>query len=221
MKDVALLAVDVVQQGDAGAAVRVVLDGRDLRGDAVLVALEVDDAVTALVTAALMAGGDAAVVVASCLVGQRRKQRLLRRRRRDLGEVRDRLEASAGAGRLVLFDSHCFPFCGFSLARLSVHRESFVSSWLRLPPMCRREAGHVRLRLPRVRVYPSKSRRNRELYAENALYSRIDFLDTTCAQSAEHSRPLRERRKTRATRTKPCRSQTITKDGQQGQFPAA
>ena len=168
-----------------------------------------------------MAGGDAAVVVASCLVGQRRKQRLLRRRRRDLGEVRDRLEASAGAGRLVLFDSHCFPFCGFSLARLSVHRESFVSSWLRLPPMCRREAGHVRLRLPRVRVYPSKSRRNRELYAENALYSRIDFLDTTCAQSAEHSRPLRERRKTRATRTKPCRSQTITKDGQQGQFPAA
>ena len=189
MKDVALLAVDVVQQGDAGAAVRVVLDGRDLRGDAVLVALEVDDAVTALVAATLVAGGDAAVVVASCLVRQRRKQGLLRLVRRDLGKIRDRLEAPAGAGRLVLFASHCFPFCGFSLARLSVHRKSFVSSWLRLPLGYRREAGYVRLRLPRVRVYPSKSRRNRELYAENVSYSRSNLTDTTCAQVRHPAMP--------------------------------
>src|SRR4051794_14924250 len=38
-EDVALLAVDVVEQGDAGVAVRVVLDGRHLGGDAVLFAL--------------------------------------------------------------------------------------------------------------------------------------------------------------------------------------
>ncbi len=50
MKDVALLAVDVVQKRDAGGAVRVVLDRGHLRGHAVLVALEVDDAVTALCT---------------------------------------------------------------------------------------------------------------------------------------------------------------------------
>ena len=40
--DVALLAVEVVQQRDARVAVRVVLDRGDLRGNAVLVPLEVD-----------------------------------------------------------------------------------------------------------------------------------------------------------------------------------
>ena len=74
MKDVALLAVCVVQKGDAGGAVRIVLDGSHLGRHAVLVALEVDDAVAALVAAALMAGGDAPVVVAPSLLRQRREQ---------------------------------------------------------------------------------------------------------------------------------------------------
>ncbi len=42
VQDVALLAVGIVQQRDARRAVRVVLDGRDLRRDAVLVAAEID-----------------------------------------------------------------------------------------------------------------------------------------------------------------------------------
>ena len=46
-QDVGLLAVGVVQQGDAAGAVGVVLDGGDLGGHAVLDALEVDDAVLA------------------------------------------------------------------------------------------------------------------------------------------------------------------------------
>ena len=50
-QDVGLLAVGVVQQGDAAGAVGVVLDGRDLGGDAVLDALEVDHAVRTLVAA--------------------------------------------------------------------------------------------------------------------------------------------------------------------------
>src|SRR5690606_3757734 len=55
--DVALLAVGVVQQRDAAGAVRVVLDVRDLRRDAVLVvAPEVDHAVGALVATALVPG---------------------------------------------------------------------------------------------------------------------------------------------------------------------
>ena len=59
--DVALLAVGVVQQRDAGGAVRVVLDVSDLGRHAVLVgATEVDDAVGTLVTATLVAGGDPA-----------------------------------------------------------------------------------------------------------------------------------------------------------------
>ena len=80
--DVALLAVEVVQQRDVRGAVGVVLDVRDLGVDAVLVvATEVDDAVGALVATALVPGGDAAVRVAAALAVQRANQRLLRRRR--------------------------------------------------------------------------------------------------------------------------------------------
>ena len=56
-------------------------------GHAVLRALEVDDAVAALVTAALVARRDAAVVVAAALLRQRLGQRLLGLRLRDLLEV--------------------------------------------------------------------------------------------------------------------------------------
>src|SRR5205807_118450 len=62
--DVALLAVEVGDERDVGRAVRVVLDLRDAAGHARLVALEVDDAVEALVAAAAAAHGDVAVVVA-------------------------------------------------------------------------------------------------------------------------------------------------------------
>src|SRR5439155_24417200 len=55
-EDVALRAVRVVQQRDPGRPVRVVLDRGHLRGDTVLLPLEVDHAVAALVAAALMAG---------------------------------------------------------------------------------------------------------------------------------------------------------------------
>jgi hypothetical protein len=69
--DVAPLAVRIEQQRDVGAAVRVVFEPLDLGADAVLVALEVDDPVVVLVTAALVANRDVAVVVAagSALLG--------------------------------------------------------------------------------------------------------------------------------------------------------
>src|SRR5262249_53181463 len=85
-EEVALLAVDIVQQGDAGRAVGVVLDGGDLRRDAVLLALEVDDSVAALVPAADVAGGDAAVVVATARLVDLPQEALLRARLRDLLE---------------------------------------------------------------------------------------------------------------------------------------
>ena len=110
MKDVALLAVNVVQQSDTSGAVRVVLDGSDLCRHAVLVALEVDDAVTTLHAAALMTDGDVTVVVATRLLVQRRKQGLFRLVAGDFGLVRNRLEATTGASRPVLFDSHFKPF---------------------------------------------------------------------------------------------------------------
>ena len=63
--DVATLAIGVKQQGKVCAAVRIVLEPFDLGGDAILVAAKVDDAVVALVAAALMPHGDMAVVVAA------------------------------------------------------------------------------------------------------------------------------------------------------------
>ena len=105
-EDVALLAVEVVQQGDATGAVRVVLDGRDLGRHAVLVPLEVDDAVLLLVAATTVTGGLAAVVVAATGAVLGRQQRLLGRRRGDLGEVGDRLEAATGARGLAFTKCH-------------------------------------------------------------------------------------------------------------------
>ena len=105
-QDVALLAVHVVEQGDASGAVRVVLDGSDLGRHAVLVALEVDHAVLALHAATLVAHGDATGVVTTGLDRQRLEKGLLGRGAGDLGEVRDRLPATAGAGRLKVLYSH-------------------------------------------------------------------------------------------------------------------
>src|SRR6185312_739651 len=105
--DVALLAVEVVQQRDAGGAVRVVLDVGDLGRHAVLVvAPEVDHAVLPLVTATLMAGGDPAVHVAAALLGQRLHERLLRRGPGDLGEVGDARATTARGHRLVFANRH-------------------------------------------------------------------------------------------------------------------
>ena len=108
-QDVALLAVQVVEERDVRAAVGVVLDRRDLGGHAVLAALEVDLPVLALVAAAAVAGGDAAVVVAPAGLPQALDERLL-----GLG-LGDRLvlepggEAPARAGGLVLLDGHQAP----------------------------------------------------------------------------------------------------------------
>src|SRR3954468_14691984 len=128
--DVALLTVGVVQQRDARRAVGVVLDVRDLGRDAVLVvATEVDDAVSTLVAATLVPGGDLAGRVATAGSAQRTQQRLLRGGAGDLGEVRDARTATTGGRRLVLADAHCqlSPLRGGSaedLNRLALGRKS-------------------------------------------------------------------------------------------------
>src|SRR5262249_23653577 len=77
-QDVRLLAVLVAQQRDAGRAVRVVLDGDHRRPDAVLLALEVDDAVHPLGASPAEARGHDALVAAPALLLHRPQQRLLR-----------------------------------------------------------------------------------------------------------------------------------------------
>ena len=108
-EDIALLAVGVVQQSDARRAVRVVLDVRDLGRHAVLVALEIDDTIAPLVTAALMPRRDAAVAVAAAVLLERRHQRALGLAARDVLERVDRHEAPAGRGRLESLDAHYLP----------------------------------------------------------------------------------------------------------------
>src|SRR5262249_50631938 len=102
-EDVALLAVGVMEERDARRAVRIVLDRRDDRRHADLVALEVDDAVAALVAAAAEARGDAPAGLRVFL-----DERLLRGvfLLRDLPEVLRRHAAPAGGGGLVFLDGH-------------------------------------------------------------------------------------------------------------------
>src|SRR5581483_3280727 len=105
-EDVALLAVEIVQQQDAAVAVRVVLDGRHLRRHPVLGPLEVDHAVLLLVAATAMAGGLAALRVATARAVLGREQRTFGLALRDLREVRHRLEPATGAGGLALAEWH-------------------------------------------------------------------------------------------------------------------
>src|SRR5258705_7261903 len=94
LNDVALLAVRVVDQRDAGAAVRIVFNGRDGAGDAVLVALEVNDAKLLLVTAAVVAHAERTGVVAAAGALFDSEQRLVRLVRRDVVGDELRREAS-------------------------------------------------------------------------------------------------------------------------------
>jgi hypothetical protein len=105
-EDVGLGAVRVVEERDARRPVRVVLDRGHLRGHAVLATLEVDDPVAALVAAALVARRDAALVVAASPALHRLEQALLGLGLRDLVEGRDRAEAPARRGWLVLAQRH-------------------------------------------------------------------------------------------------------------------
>src|SRR5690348_5395405 len=103
---VALLAVLVVDERDAGAAVGVVLDGRDLALDAVLVALEVDLPVELAIATALVSGRDPALVVPAGVRGQRLEQSLLGLFGGDVVEARDRHESATRAGWLELSNWH-------------------------------------------------------------------------------------------------------------------
>src|SRR5690606_17001115 len=77
-EDVAPLAVGIQHEREVRAPVRVVLEPLDPAGDAVLVALEIDQPVVPLVTAADMARRDPALVVPAAALGLRRDQAFVR-----------------------------------------------------------------------------------------------------------------------------------------------
>src|ERR1700730_2131560 len=107
-EDVALLSVLVVDERDAGAAIRVVLDRCDTSGDAVLVALEVDLSVQRPVATALVTNRDAALVVAAGVVRKRFHKALLGLVGGDLLEPGDRHETASRTGRLELAQWHAY-----------------------------------------------------------------------------------------------------------------
>src|SRR5215472_13863609 len=105
-EDVAPFTVGILDQSDMTSAVRVVLEPLDDAGDAVLVTLEIDDAVLLARAAALVARGDAAEVIAPAglvLVGGELLARpaLVEVRAVDLDDT-----ARAGSTGLVLDESH-------------------------------------------------------------------------------------------------------------------
>ena len=106
-EDVALGAVLILDEGDEGGTVRVILKGQDGGGDIKLVALEVDDTVLDAVAAAMVADGDLAGVVAAGMLLFRLQQAALGL---DVGKhavIGDSHAAAARRSRLVLFDRHC------------------------------------------------------------------------------------------------------------------
>src|SRR6266566_9779226 len=87
VQDVALLSILVLDERDARGTVRIVFDLAHRRRHPVLVALEVDDAIHALVSTANATHGDVPVIVAAAALGERLHQRLLAEVPRDLREI--------------------------------------------------------------------------------------------------------------------------------------
>ena len=143
-EDVALLAVRVVEEGDPGAAVRVVFDVGDPRGDAVLLPAEVDDAEPALVPAALVARRDAAVGVAPGALAALLDERALRTRARDLLEGGDARPPATRARGLVLADGHGY----FPLSKISMESPSARVTMARFWAGRRPDVSPRRLTLP-------------------------------------------------------------------------
>src|SRR5688572_367298 len=105
-QDIAELAVLVLHQRDEGRAVRIVLQALDRRRHVELAALEVDQAIPALVAAALAERGQTTVVVAPAALLQALGQFLDRLALVQVRTVDDDDVADTGGGRLKCLQSH-------------------------------------------------------------------------------------------------------------------
>src|SRR5205814_972235 len=105
-EDVAPFAVGVADERDVAGAVRIVLHALHHPGDAVLVALEVDDAVLLPRATAVVARGDAAEVVARAGLALRRGQWQVRSALVQVRAVDLHHRARAGRSGLVLDEGH-------------------------------------------------------------------------------------------------------------------
>ena len=106
--DVALFAIGIEQQGQAGSAVRIVFDRSHLGGNVMLVALEIDHADISAVAAAAMADGDAAVGIAAAMSARMNDQAALRRGLGDLFECIPGHPTLTGSCGFIFLDCHYF-----------------------------------------------------------------------------------------------------------------
>src|SRR5579885_1215336 len=105
-EDIALVAVGIMQQGQVGRAVGIVLERRHHRRHAVAVAFEIDDPQAPLMPAAAMARGHAAEVVAAAGFLDRREQAFFGRLFGQPGKIRDLHEALARGTGIELYYRH-------------------------------------------------------------------------------------------------------------------
>ena len=106
LQHVSLFPVGVSDERDPRRSVRVVFDRRDGRRNVALVALEINDAVHPLVTAATPPRGELTAVVPPPRPMQRLDERLVRFLRRDLVEHLHRLKPLAGRRRIEFTYRH-------------------------------------------------------------------------------------------------------------------
>src|SRR5262249_4292663 len=105
-EDVALLAVDVVEEGDARGAIGIVLDRRDHRRYPYLFSTKVDEAIALFVAATAEAAGHPTVMCAPAGRGLMLEQTPLRLGFGDLGEVADGVVAAGRARWLERLETH-------------------------------------------------------------------------------------------------------------------
>ena len=104
--DVTLFTVNIGQKGDTGSTVGIVFDMGNSGFDALLLTLEINDAVETLMSAAAAAHGLMAHVVAAGLSGQTTDKGPFRRRPGDFRKIGNRLGTTTSRSRFKLANSH-------------------------------------------------------------------------------------------------------------------
>ena len=130
--DIFLFAICIVQKSDVCRAVRIVFDRCYFCRDIVFNTFEVDQTITAFMTAALMANRHSALIVTTALARYFREQGFFRCGRRDFIESRNCHETAAGGIRFKRFNGH-FGASSFISVLLKLQR----IRWIRLPEVLR------------------------------------------------------------------------------------
>ena len=93
-KDISLLPIGIVKQGNPRRSVRIIFNGSHLGRDLPFVPLEVNQPISSLVASSPVPGGDSSVAVSPPRLLQRKEKAPLRRRGSDLLKRGDRLKSS-------------------------------------------------------------------------------------------------------------------------------